>query len=88
MGIGDMFCVSGKNPVWYSVRRIEDGAEGVRRNVEENELVEEMDNDYGFEGLEDLDQLDVDISGLDPVKGLFFFFINLIAFFVCVLMVF
>lgn len=69
MGNGDTFCISGKNPVWYSVRRIEDGAEAVRRNVAQSELAGKMEIDFGSEGVDDLDQLDVDISGLDPVKG-------------------
>ncbi|XP_057797170.1 protein SQS1 isoform X2 [Salvia miltiorrhiza] len=66
---GDMLCVSGKNPVWYSVRRIEDGEEGVRRNVAESELAGEMESDFGFKGVDDLDQVGFDISCLDPVKG-------------------
>ncbi|XP_042031751.1 chromatin modification-related protein EAF7 [Salvia splendens] len=49
---GDMLCVSGKNPVWYSVRATEDCGEGVRQNVSES--------DSGI--------VDFDISGLDPVK--------------------
>lgn len=65
----DMFCVSAKNPVWYTVRRIVDG---VRRNDSESELAGNLESDFEFKGVEDLDQVGVDISGLDPVKGLFF----------------
>ncbi|KAH6821114.1 RNA-binding family protein [Perilla frutescens var. hirtella] len=68
MGNGDMFCVSAKNPVWHSVRRIEDVAERVRRNAVESEFSGKMEVDFGFDGVEDLDQVGVDISGVDPVK--------------------
>ncbi|KAL1533143.1 chromatin modification-related protein EAF7 [Salvia divinorum] len=62
---GDMLCVSGKNPVWYSVRRTEDGREGVRQNVAEIELDGKLESDSG---VVDLDQVGFDISRLDPVK--------------------
>lgn len=62
---GDMLCVSGKNPVWYSVRTTEDCGEGVRQNVSEIELAAKLEIDSGV--------VDLDISGLDPVKGLFCF---------------
>lgn len=85
---GDMFCVSGKNPVWYTVRRTEDGADGVRRNAAESELGGEMDADIGFGGVGDLDLFDVDISGLNPVKGQFFYTNLSISFSLCFSLVF
>lgn len=84
----DMFCVSAKNPVWYTVRRIVDGVDGVRRNDSQSELAGNLESDFEFKGVEDLDQTGFDISGLDPVKGLFvfheFLLILLSAFQLCV----
>ncbi|PIN20669.1 hypothetical protein CDL12_06650 [Handroanthus impetiginosus] len=72
MGNGEMFCVSAKNPVWYSMRKIENGAESVRRNNLESELAENLEGAFGFKGVEDLQQDGVDISDIDPVKELGF----------------
>lgn len=72
MGSGHMFCVSAKNPVWYTLRKIENGGEGVRQNDVESELAENLESGIGFEGVEDLQQEAVDISDIDPIKGRFF----------------
>lgn len=68
---GDMFCVSVKNPVWYTVRKIQNGGESVRQNDLESELAGNLESGFGFKGVEYLQPDGVDISDIDPVKGLF-----------------
>ncbi|KAK6128055.1 hypothetical protein DH2020_038219 [Rehmannia glutinosa] len=68
MGNGDMFCVSGKNPVWYTLRRIENGGDSVRQNDSESELAVNLESGFGLKGFEDLQHEAVDISDIDPVK--------------------
>ncbi|KAL3618228.1 hypothetical protein CASFOL_038549 [Castilleja foliolosa] len=69
MGDGDMFCSSAKNPVWYTLRKTEDGCRGgVRRNDSESELAANSEREFGFEGIEDLQHESVDNSDVDPVK--------------------
>ncbi|KAI6690157.1 hypothetical protein NL676_026985 [Syzygium grande] len=59
-GAGDRFCVSGRRPVWFDPREIEDGGgggggSGSKRNSEcESELAESAES--------------VDVSSIDPVK--------------------
>lgn len=69
---GDMFCVSAKSPVWYTVRKFQNGSEGVRRNDLESELKESLESGSGLKGVEYLHEEGLDISHVDPVKGLFF----------------
>lgn len=55
---GDWFCVSGKRPSWFSLRKARvEVEEGETRALEvETELAESFE--------------DFDVSGIDPVKGL------------------
>lgn len=66
MEIGDMFCVSAKNPIWFTVKKADFVVDNVKREL-------------GFDGrceLQDFDTLlqpeSVDISHIDPVKGIVF----------------
>ncbi|GER52374.1 SMAD/FHA domain-containing protein [Striga asiatica] len=66
---GDMFCVSAKNPVWYAIRKIDNGDEGgARRNDPESELGANLESGFDSRGFEDMGQAAVDFLGLDPVK--------------------
>ncbi|CAA0822408.1 SMAD/FHA domain-containing protein [Striga hermonthica] len=66
---GDMFCVSAKNPVWYAIRKIDNGdVGGARRNDPENELGANLESVFDSRGFEDMVQSAVDVLGLDPVK--------------------
>ncbi|KAK4410502.1 hypothetical protein Sango_0123200 [Sesamum angolense] len=65
---GDMFCVSAKNPVWYTLRIFESGGQSVRQNDLESELAGTLESGSGLAGFEDLQQESVDISDIDPVK--------------------
>ncbi|KAL2462562.1 SMAD/FHA domain-containing protein [Forsythia ovata] len=82
MESGDMFCMSAKNPTWFTLKKTE--IEGA--NVEEKEFVGENENEVKRElGLEcelaeslhsgsgpivveELEPESVDISGTDPIK--------------------
>ncbi|KAL0429904.1 UNVERIFIED_CONTAM: hypothetical protein Sradi_0616400 [Sesamum radiatum] len=66
---GDMFCVSAKNPVWYTLTRYESGGQSVRQNDLESELAGTLESGSGLGCVEDLQQESVDISDIDPVKG-------------------
>ncbi|KAL7114067.1 hypothetical protein ACP275_04G097300 [Erythranthe tilingii] len=68
MGNGDMFCVSAKNPVWYTLRKIKNCGEGVRRNDTESELAVNLESGVGLESAEDFQEEGVDISDIDPIK--------------------
>ncbi|KAL0463823.1 UNVERIFIED_CONTAM: hypothetical protein Slati_0269900 [Sesamum latifolium] len=65
---GDMFCVSAKNPVWYTLRRFESGGQSVRQNDLESELAGTLESGSGLAGFEDLQLESVDVSDVDPVK--------------------
>lgn len=56
IGVGDRFCVSGRRPVWFDLKKIGDGGgSGSERNSEgESELAESAES--------------VDVSSIDPVK--------------------
>lgn len=60
---GDCFCVSGKRLNWFSLRKF--GVEEKQKSVleVESELAESLQSGFEVE--------DVDVSGIDPVKGLF-----------------
>ncbi|KAL7152395.1 hypothetical protein ABFS83_04G094500 [Erythranthe nasuta] len=68
MGNGDMFCVSAKNPVWYTLRQIENCGEGVRRNDTERGLAVNLESGVGLESAEDFQEEGFDISDIDPIK--------------------
>ncbi|KAF8025717.1 hypothetical protein BT93_F2526 [Corymbia citriodora subsp. variegata] len=56
IGVGERFCVSGRRPVWFDLRKIEDGggSRSERNSGCESELAESAES--------------VDISSIDPVK--------------------
>ncbi|XP_062087704.1 transcription elongation factor SPT6 isoform X1 [Humulus lupulus] len=61
LAAGDWFCVSGKGPIWFKLRkiRVEDGEK--KRVLEgESELMESLGSGSKFESF--------DVSGIDPVK--------------------
>lgn len=64
MDSGDMFCVSGKKPIWFTLKRLEldDGTSELEleRQLGESLNVEELDVDS------------IDVPGIDLVKGVFF----------------
>lgn len=67
---GDWFCVSGKKPVWFRVGKV--GVDERENRVLESELELAEGSGTGSE-LESLD-----VSGIDPVKGLAFCCLNLV----------
>lgn len=67
---GDWFCVSGKKPVWFRVGKV--GVDERENRVLESELELAEGSGSGSE-LESLD-----VSGIDPVKGLPFCCLNLV----------
>lgn len=60
MESGDMFCVSGKKPMWFALKRLElddgSGELGLESQLGQSFNVEELDVDS------------IDVSGIDPVK--------------------
>lgn len=68
MESGDLFCLSAKNPVWYTLRNVENGGERVVENVPESELAGSLESVFEFNGVENLPTEDVDFSGVDHVK--------------------
>ncbi|XP_051152354.1 uncharacterized protein LOC127266225 [Andrographis paniculata] len=72
MESGNMFCVSAKDPVWYTLRGIRDCGASVRRNDLEREVPVNLDSGE----VEDFQLEDVDISDIDPVKEFGFFVIG------------
>ncbi|KAK9755961.1 hypothetical protein RND81_01G062800 [Saponaria officinalis] len=76
LGIDDLFCISGKNPVWFALKKIEDGEfgeiGGKRLDFGENfdvDLSECLGDDYGVDDDDcDLGFDSVDVSNIDPVQ--------------------
>ncbi|KAI3414880.1 uncharacterized protein J3R85_015808, partial [Psidium guajava] len=58
IGVGDRFCVSGRRPVWFHLKKIGDGGGGGSRSERNSECVSEL-----AESAES-----VDVSSIDPVK--------------------
>ena len=69
-----MFGVSAKKPVWFAVKRLEfegeDEREVEREMRSENEMAEGLQSGFGLRSIEDLDIDSLDVSDIDPVKGL------------------
>ncbi|CAK9179950.1 unnamed protein product [Ilex paraguariensis] len=71
---GDMFCVSAKNPVWFTLKRIDfDGEEDDKNEFKsdsrlENEFAESLQSSSGLIGVEELELESVNVSDIDPVK--------------------
>ena len=60
LAAGDWFCVSGKGPSWFNLRKVGvEDREEKRVSEDESELAEPDESLEGF-----------DVSGIDPVKGL------------------
>lgn len=76
IGSGDMFCVSAKNPVWFTLKRIDFEAEGKRDTVRESligsELAGSLGRSHGQRGIEELEIDSINLSDIDPVKGVVF----------------
>ncbi|CAI9767147.1 unnamed protein product [Fraxinus pennsylvanica] len=76
MESGDMFCVSAKNPIWFTLKKTEievpdDGEnenELKRESCLESTLAESLQSGSGPKGVEELEPESVDISGIDPIK--------------------
>lgn len=65
---GDCLCLSGKRPASFTVREMGSG-EGERRILgSENELAKSLTSELEFDGL--------DVSAIDPVKGMHFKFLT------------
>ncbi|XP_060218535.1 protein bfr2-like [Lycium barbarum] len=68
---GDMFCVSAKKAIWFTLKRIDFGDEdkkGGEKEMEmETQLAESLESSSCPEGIE-FDLEHVDISGIDPVQ--------------------
>ncbi|XP_004303650.1 PREDICTED: ABC transporter F family member 4 [Fragaria vesca subsp. vesca] len=60
LAAGDWLCVSGKRPIWFKVRNIEEEEEDKRISESESELAKGLINGSEWEG--------ADVSGIDPVK--------------------
>lgn len=75
MEIGDMFCVSAKNPIWFTLKKAEFEAE-TENNVKseldfKSQLDESLENRYQIKdvvGPLELEPESIDISDIDPVK--------------------
>ncbi|KAJ8442923.1 hypothetical protein Cgig2_022289 [Carnegiea gigantea] len=74
--IGDMFCLSAKDPVWFTVKEVEkevvDERESKRGEIEDrvsNELSQSLEISYGVNERNGDSGLDaVDVSSIDPVQ--------------------
>uniref|UniRef100_A0A7C9DTC2 FHA domain-containing protein n=2 Tax=Opuntia streptacantha TaxID=393608 RepID=A0A7C9DTC2_OPUST len=75
LGIGDMFCLSAKDPVWFTVKEVEKevvdereckGGE-IERRVND-ELSQSLESSYGVKGNGDIGLDAVDVSSIDPVR--------------------
>lgn len=68
MESGDKFCLSAKDPIWYSLKGLSSScAESVRRNDLKTEFCGELGDGSGIEGVDGLGIGDVDVSCIDPV---------------------
>ncbi|XP_057535065.1 transcription initiation factor TFIID subunit 7 [Amaranthus tricolor] len=74
LGFDDMFCVSAKTPIWYTLNKSEEVDEEIDRKSEEpeerinSELSQSLETASGFEGIQDFALENVDVSGIDPVQ--------------------
>ncbi|KAI5665447.1 hypothetical protein M9H77_15300 [Catharanthus roseus] len=66
MEIGDMFCVSAKNPIWFTLRKIE--FEDEKGNNMKSELAESSNFRCEIKDGDFLEPESVDVSQIDPVK--------------------
>ncbi|VFQ67013.1 unnamed protein product [Cuscuta campestris] len=72
MEIGDSFCVSAKNPVWFTLKKTDFEAEGEKdRKIDplvESELAESLGSSHGRLGFAELELDSINLSDIDPVK--------------------
>ncbi|CAI9114354.1 OLC1v1015062C1 [Oldenlandia corymbosa var. corymbosa] len=71
--IGDAFCVSAKNPVWFTCKDVEIEAENGENNGKgelrlDGELADSLSGGFEVKGFDALELESVDISLIDPVK--------------------
>ncbi|CAH9056029.1 unnamed protein product [Cuscuta epithymum] len=63
---GDMFCVSAKNPIWFTLKRTYSEAQGSKGK--KRDTLVGTDPDYEQQGVEELDPDSINLSDIDPVK--------------------
>lgn len=76
LGFGDKFCLSPKDPVWFTVKEVEkkemeDERESKRGEIEgrvNDELSQSLEISYGVDGNGDFGLDFVDVSNIDPVQ--------------------
>ena len=80
LGIDDMFCVSPNTPIWFTLKKVDEGFEERETKCEETkgrinaDLSESLETDSGFEGIDDFGLDSVDVANINPVQGLLYFF--------------
>jgi len=82
LGIGDMFCLSAKDRVWFTVKEVEkevvDERESKGGEIERrvnDELSQSLESSYGVKGNGDIGLDAVDVSSIDTVRGAIHFLI-------------
>ncbi|CAH9088605.1 unnamed protein product [Cuscuta europaea] len=65
---GDMFCVSAKNPVWFTLRRTDSESQGNAGKKKDTLVSNSTDPDYEQRGVEEFDPDSINLSDIDPVK--------------------
>ncbi|KAL7222025.1 hypothetical protein ACSBR1_023862 [Camellia fascicularis] len=65
MEVGDMFCVSAKQPLWFTLKRFQNESELKRELGNQNELLQ---SSCGLTSVDDLEIDSIDVSDIDPVK--------------------
>ncbi|KMT04884.1 hypothetical protein BVRB_7g170510 [Beta vulgaris subsp. vulgaris] len=68
LGIHDFFCVSAKNPVWFTLKKVEETQSEEIKGRINDELSQSLESASGFNGNEDFELGFVDVSNIDPVQ--------------------
>ncbi|XP_021716475.1 uncharacterized protein LOC110684337 [Chenopodium quinoa] len=74
LGIDDLFCVSAKTPIWFTLKNIANVFEEREKHCEEvkgrinADLRENLETASGFEEIEDIGLDFVDLSNIDPIQ--------------------
>lgn len=63
MAPGESFCVGGQEPIWFKLNRIDNFEEG-------GQISPKIENEFAERLTRSSDSEDIDVSGIDPVKGL------------------
>ncbi|KAL2899591.1 Small ubiquitin-related modifier 3 [Bienertia sinuspersici] len=58
LGIDDLFCISPNNPIWFTVKKVEETVK--EREFENEETKSRINDDFGLDS--------VDVSSIDPVQ--------------------